>query len=36
MAAETPVAGYPVVSPFLMVSAPLAEVVVGPLYEEGT
>ncbi len=35
MAAETPSLGYVVVSPFLTVSAPLADVVVEPRYEAG-
>ncbi len=35
IAVETPSFGYPVVSPFLTVSAPLADVVVGPRYEAG-
>ena len=35
MAAETPAAGYPVVSLLFTVSAPLADLVVGPWYEGG-
>ena len=33
---ETPVVGYPVVILLLTVSAPLADLVVGPRYEGGT